>query len=357
MSGVPVFAADAGWDAMHRALARRAVEEDRCGAGIEGSIALLRRAHLLDDSGAENPAATARRLMRVAGANLSAARIYEGHVNALRIVEMHGEAAQRARIATLVADGGLLGVWGADGDVPLRTEAGRLTGCKIYASGLGVVSHAIVSVDGAEGRIGLIDVRDPARRRPQEWTMPGMRATVSGGFDFTGLSTDEVEWIGRPGRYTSEPGFVSGVWRIAALQLGATAGLLDAAARRLRSLDRMRAEPQLARLTPLLIRAMAARQLTLRAAVSAESPGAASDPEAAVALSVSARLLTEEIGQDAIAAVERSVGLSHFAAGSETGRIARDLAVYLRQAARDALLVRAGTHMLARDVSIWELMA
>ena len=52
--------------------------------------------------------------------------------------------------------------------------------------------------------------------------------------------------------------------------------------------------------------------------------------------------------QDTIAAVERSVGLAHFARGSDTGRIARDLATYCRQVARDAMEQRSGRILLAR---------
>jgi hypothetical protein len=74
-----------------------------------------------------------------------------------------------------------------------------------------------------------------------------------------------------------------------------------------------------------------------------------------VALSASARLLTEAVGQDAIAIVERSVGLGHFVPGSTSGRIARDLAVYMRQAARDALRARVGAHAFGPDASVWDL--
>jgi hypothetical protein len=185
--------------------------------------------------------------------------------------------------------------------------------------------------------------------------MPGMRATRSGGFDFTGMELDQVDWIGAPGCYATEPGFVSGVWRIAALQLGATLGLIDIAAQQLRDLHRMRAEAQLARLTPLVIRALAAEGLTLRAAEFAESGEAVSSPEHAATLSAASRLLTEEIGQQTIAAVEQSIGLSHFTERSDTGRIAADLSVYLRQAARDALLMRVGARFLDRDASVWDL--
>lgn len=342
--------------ALYRALARRAVIEDREAGEIGYSVDLLRKAGWLDETGREEPARMARRLMRIAGANLSLARLYEGHVNALRLIELHGNPQQLSRALALIAQGGFLGVWGAEGERPLREEGELLNGAKIFASGLGTVSHAVVSVGGMEGRIGLVPVRDSTRQSPQEWRMPGMRATRSGGYDFTGVSLDDVDWIGEPGCYPTEPGFVSGVWRIAALQLGATLGLLDAAARRLRALERMEAEAQLIRLGPPVMRTLAADGLVLRAARFAESDEAFDLPERAAVLSATARLLTEELGQHAIAAVEQSIGLGHFEPQSETGRIARDLAVYMRQAARDALTKRVGAHVLCREASIWELL-
>ena len=344
-------------DALCRALARHAPQQHRSGDGIDRSVTLLRQADLLADSGAADPAATARRLIRIAGANLSVARLYEGHINALRIVEMHGSAAQTARVAEIVAKGAFLGVWGADGAEPVRVDGHALRGAKTFASGLGTVTHAIITIAGDDApRIGLIDVRDASRHHPDDWAMRGMRATRSGGHDFAGIEVDEVDWIGAPGCYVTEPGFVSGVWRIAALQLGATFGLLDAARRHLGGLERMGAEAQLTRLTPPMMRALAAETFVRRAACFGESTANTATPEQGVALSAAARLLTEEIAQQTIAAVEQSVGLVHFSQGSETGRMAEDLATYLRQAARDALLLRVVRHTLDTPRPVWEML-
>src|SRR5690606_27961535 len=146
-----------------------------------------------------------------------------------------------------------------------------------------------------------------------------------------------------------------GVWRIAALQLGATLGLLDSVAAQLASLDRLEAEAQLIRLTPLAMRALAAEGLVTRAAEFAQSEAAQSNPERAVALSASARLRTEGLGWQAVAAAEQSLGLGQFDKGSESGRMAGVLAGYLRQAARDALVVRAGARVFGAQ-SIWDIM-
>ncbi len=334
----------AGLDAPALARLRRLAREEDAGAPISASVAVLAARGLFDAP------PDARTLARVAGANLSAARLLEGHANALRLVELYGLPARRARVRALVAEGARLGVWGVDGHEPLRVAADRLSGGKIFASGLGTVTHAVVSVGGgAATRLALVAAGDPERQDAARWDMPGMRATRSGAYDFTGVALADGDWLGGPGDYFIEPHFVGGVWRIAALQAGATLGLLDAAAEALGAAGRMGAEAQAARLGTALARALAGLALATPAPDDA-------DPEAAVARAIAARLETEAAGLAAIAAVEQSLGLQHFAPGSETHRMARDLAVYMRQAARDALLLRMSARAFGEGRSAWDLV-
>lgn len=270
--------------------------------------------------------------MAIAEANLPVARLAEGHVNARHLLHMHAPG--------LAPAAALLGVWSADAADPARAVGGRLAGSKRFASGLGLVNHALVTVGNCDAeRLALVDVLDPRRHRPGTWDMQGMRATVSGDIDLTGLVP---RWVGTPGIYTREPSFLGGVWRIAALQLGGTLGLLAAARDHLATLGRLDADAQVARLAAPIGRAMAAFGLVERAAVVAQGPEEHVDPDCAVALSIEVRLLIEGLTHNAVAAVERSIGLTHFATGAATGRIACDLATYCRRAARDAIEQRAG---------------
>jgi alkylation response protein AidB-like acyl-CoA dehydrogenase len=182
-----------------------------------------------------------------------------------------------------------------------------------------------------------------------------MRATASGRYDFDGIPIGDVTWLGGSGDYLREPRFVGGVWRIAALQVGGALGLLDATAAGLRARDRLGAPAQMARLSAVSIHALGASALVTRAARAA-APGAPQSPEEAAALSAAARLLTEETGLDAIRAAEQCVGLAHFEDGSVTGRKARDLSVYLRQAARDAFQIRVGEACFGTEGGLWKLM-
>ncbi|WP_417741292.1 acyl-CoA dehydrogenase [Salipiger sp.] len=295
----------------------------------------------LEDCG---PHRLARRLRDAAAIDLSLGRLLEGHANALRLIMIHGDDADRAALRSDLNAGKTFGVWGADSTPPVNADRGRLSGAKRFASGLGIVDRAIVtSGRGAEQQLYIVDASDPARHDPASWDMSGMQASRSGRFDCSDLAARP---IGAPGCYTTEPHFVGGTWRIAAVAVGGIIGLLDRAAAQLLARDHLQAEAQLLRLSPIALRVPAAWAGILRAGCFADGAPGAAAPETAAVLSVSTRLLTEELGQDCIAAVERSVGLSMFAADDDIGCHARDLACYLRQAARDAFLIQVGRAML-----------
>lgn len=321
---------------------RRAAPDEDAGASIEPSMAALLRSGCLTEI---DPVALTKTLVAVAEANLPAARLAEGHVNALQLFALHGAMQDDAM--------SLLGVWGADGADPVALRDDTLTGGKRYASGLGIVTHAIVTVPWDEtSRLAVLDVTDTARHAPETWRMSGMRATRSGDVDLTGMRPD---WLGGPGDYYREPYFVGGVWRIAALQLGGTLGLLGEARDWLAARDRLEADAQVARLGPLIGRSLAAFGLVERAAEVAMGPAGRGDPDRAVMLSAQARLLTETLALDTIAAVEQSIGIAHFEDAAATGRVARDLATYCRQAARDAFEQRAGRIALSRPGPLSDL--
>ncbi|MEP3530130.1 MAG: acyl-CoA dehydrogenase [Sulfitobacter sp.] len=337
--------------AARSALRKAAPDEEAGTAPISASIEILRDAGLMLEDGAASPLRTAHALMQIGAANLSVGRLWEGHVNALRLIRLYGSPAQAEHAKQVIKDGGLLGVWGADGGTPAKAEGSVLQGEKIFASGLGTVTHALISLNsGPEVQLALIDVTDPRRGDATQWDMLGMQATASGTYNFSGLPLGEEARIGAPGDYLKEPHFIGGVWRIAALQAGAAAGLIDAAASALRDMDRLEAEAQLARLMQVLMRVWAGMALVERAGQASVGDH---EEETIVSTSIAARLYTEEVALDTIKAVEQSLGLRHFTASSETGRMARDLSVYLRQAARDAFLQRAAGHALSSEKATW----
>lgn len=289
------------------------------------------------------------RILRIlGGANLSLGRLFEGHLNAVQLVRLYGTPRQNARVAQATAGGALLGVWGADGPEPLRLEHDRVRGAKRYASGLGLVTLALVPATLADGstQLLLLDANDPARADASSWSMRGMRATRSGDYDFSGLPAGAEARVGAPDDYKREPWFVGGIWRCAAAQLGAVERIAAEIARDLGERKRLDHPLQMERVGRAIAAARTARLWVEDAAVRVDS---ASDVTRAVAVSAFSRLQTEAAGMAVIDLAERAVGLTGFAAGHPLERVSRDLSVYLRQANPDALM-QSHARVLVEDL-------
>lgn len=294
--------------------------------------------------------------------NLALARLYEGHLNAIKLVELHAGAPVREQVRARVRAGTLLGVWGATGADPLSvtgTEKGwALQGAKAFTSGLGLVGLAVVPVPDPDvagaSRLLLVDVDDPARQQPQDWRASGMRATRSGGYRFDGLRVPIERVLGEPGVYEREPYFEGGTWRYVAAHVGAMEALVDALVEALRSRGRDGDPHQGARIGRAAALALGARALLERAALSVETADTADAAavERAVALALLARESVEDGATTLLGLVERALGMAAFERGRPVERLRRDLGLYLRQAAPDAKLARAASLVARSDQGI-----
>ena len=291
-------------------------------------------------------------------ADLALARLFEGHVNAVKLVALHASPSLAAETFRDVAAGALLGVWGATGTRPLAVTATggdtwRLEGEKVFASGLGLVSRAIVTVDDPEApgasRLLLVDADEPARQYPEDWRASGMRATHSGRYRFDGIALPRSRVLGGRDVYRREPWFEGGIWRYAAAQVGAMEALVDELVTMLERHGRAGDPHQAARIGRGGALAYGARAAVERAALCVEG----SDPadEVAVGRAVTAALLARELVEEhavaLIALVERALGMGAFARGTRVERLRRDLGLYLRQATPDAKLARAAAALVA----------
>ncbi len=335
-------------------VAARAAAADAGERDLSEDIADLRRCGLLDRlSHPSDPKAAVTLLRRLGRANLSVGRLAEGHMNALRLIALYGDAEQCRRHRANAAKGVLYGVWGADGEQPARISkmGGRrvvLTGGKRFASGLGLVGRSIVSVGRLDGtRLAVVSTTDGTRADAGAWQMSGMRATVSGTFNLDAL---EAELLGAPGDYETEPHFEGGVWRYAALHVGGLEAMAEAARQAIRRDQR---EAQLCRLARLAANAHAARLMVEAAAVAVEAADARPDT---VALSLLAREFVETSCLEGIAMVDRALGTRAFATGAPVERIRRDLQLFLRQADLDGKLARAGALVCQAHVPIGEAL-
>lgn len=350
-------------DPVAKAIARRSGEADVHDGELSHEIDLLRsegwlaaclpRAHGGSGWGTEpggtRPAFDA--LRSLGRANLSVARLFEGHMNAVKLLCLYASDGLRDTAFAEVARGELLGVWGADDPAaPFgfveREDRLRLTGAKRFASGLGLVGQAVVTAQGDEGvQLLLLPSKDPARTDFSVWAMDGMRATQSGRYDFDGESAPAERSFGKPGDYLTEPFFEGGIWRYCAAHLGAAEALFALMGDALVARDRADDPHQQRRIVESAIAIETARLWLLRAAVAVEANEA--DPEVA-ALSLLAREVTETCCRDVQRTVDQALGLGAHAAGSALERMARDLRLFLCQAAPDAKRARAAEALIER---------
>ncbi len=293
------------------------------------------------------PQALHAALRQVAALDLGAGRLLEGHAHAHRLIRAHGAPAQLARTREAMRAGRLFAVWAEDGDRPVDWDGRALHGTRQIPDGLGLADAAVVVARRADGgrQLALVDASDPGRRRPAEREAPGQ----AGGFDCEGLA---AEPLGPPDFCAAAPRIVGGTWRLAAVTLGGVLGLLERRRAALARRGRAEAEAQLPRLAPLGIRALGADAAVARAAEVAEGPAGRAEPLRAAAFSIAARLLTEALGRDAIAAVARPAGPDAGGAEDSVGRMALDLADWLRQAAAEATTLRIGRDLFAPDASL-----
>lgn len=299
-------------------------------------------------------------VLRLIGrASLVLGRLYEGHVNALRLVLRHADAATRDESAAAAHAGVLFAVWNTDPPdaAPLRMviEAGRirLTGRKVLCSGAGHVGRALVTARDAEAmRLVLVPLAPGERHDLSGWTAQGMRASATGAVDFTGIELPRSALVGEPGAYARQPHFSAGAWRFAAVQTGGIEALGEALRQQHRRTGRGGDSLQAARFGEVALAAQTARLWVDAAAARAEAPDAG---DAAVAFVNLARTAVERAAMDAIALTQRSIGLQAMLRPHDAERIARDLATYIRQPAPDRALAAAAAHVLDAALPIGDL--
>jgi len=316
-----------------------------CGLGTEpgGAMALLDLLRLLG------------------GASLAVGRLYEGHVNALKLIALYGSASQLASAAADAAAGHLFGIWVTGAAAPLRLveqDGGyRLEGEKRFASGALHVTRPLVTALPDDAAAGLGDASmhmvlvplGPDRRASDTLGgLHGMRAARTGSCDFTGIVLGAEALIGAPGDYLRQPEFCAGAWRGIAVALGGIDRLVSLLRGQLLQRGRHENPHQLTRIGEALIAQETAAMWTAKAAAVAE--GGIHEPGDVVAIVGLARIAAEQAGLDVIRLVQRGLGLAAFLQDNPVERVMRDLATYLRQPAPDETLTAAAAWFTARDI-------
>ena len=164
-------------------------------------------------------------LASLAEEDLSLARLGEGHADALAILNESSRTVQHPSST--------YGVWaartGTGGVTAIPVPGGwRLTGCKPFCSGSGLLDRALVTAEAPDGyRLFDIAVSDVVvSTTPNSWPAIGMADSLSETLTFGGPVVPENDAIGPPEFYTDRPGFWFGACGVAACWYGGARGLL-----------------------------------------------------------------------------------------------------------------------------------
>jgi len=289
-------------------------------------------------------------LSAVAAHDLSLAKLYEGHTDAIAIASelndpplpahtLWGVWAAESSTARLSVDA----VENADG---ANAGAVHVSGRKSWCSGAAALTHALVTAWDKRQRQQLVAVclRQPGVIITDEgWQSEGMRATASVDVVF---ERAQARAVGPPDAYTSRPGFWHGGAGIAACWYGAAASLGEALARQVAR----RADPHSA----VHLGAIDVALAQCRALLVALAHCIDDDPFApAQRLVLRARVAAEAAADAVVHHAGRALGAYAFCRDAHFARMARDLPVFVRQSHAERDLASLGS-LAATDLQ-WAL--
>ena len=296
-----------------------------------------------------------RVLEEIGRGNLAVGRLFEGHVNALLLIQQFAPSELQEGWAADARSGRIFGVWNTQGDDGVRfgevASDGqvRLSGSKTFASGAGYVARPVVTGARPDGlwQMAVVPIDQLDVKIDDNWWRPlGMKASASHCVDFGGtqIVADRC-FLGGPGEYFQEPWFSGGVIRFAAVQLGGARALLDATVASLRQFGRSDDPYQRSRVGQMAIAVESGRQWLRAAAEVAEKAFDPSDHalvRATITHSQMTRTAIESICQDVLRLAEQSVGSRGLIRPHPIERVGRDLTLYLRQPGPDSALAQVG---------------
>ncbi|MES1956115.1 acyl-CoA dehydrogenase [Salinisphaera hydrothermalis] len=290
-----------------------------------------------DPANADQMLALLRRLYAAGRHDLALGRLFEGHVDALQIIERYGDAECVRQARAHARAGASFGVWNAPWrDEPLVQDGDRLHGGKSFASGAGVLSHALVTLHAGQAehvQLLLVDlVATPPCVETGWWDINGMRDSETHRVYWQDLPIDRVQPIGTPGDYERLPWFATGALRFVAVQAGGIAAVFDGVRDHLTAAGRDGDPHQRRRLARLFTLAQSA------AAICRDTSDALFvEPADRQAAHVAhARSAIYDLAEEALVLAQQSVGVAAHFHAHPLSRVLTDLMVYLRQPAPDA---------------------
>ncbi|WP_425928413.1 acyl-CoA dehydrogenase [Pseudomonas sp. NyZ201] len=286
-------------------------------------------------------------LARIAGCDLSLAKLYEGHTDALAILS---ECSASHRVGQ-----GIWGVWAAESAEARTRIVGRegdtvlLEGRKAWCSGALQIDNALLTAwdNNEQPQLVAIELSHPSQRiLAEDWQAVGMATTTSVVMEFEG--TPAVA-IGAPGQYLSRPGFWHGGGGIAACWYGAAEALADYLREHCR---KPRPDPHAEAHLGAVDAALGGARATLRecAAWIDANPGANAE-----LLVRRTRAQVEQAVSQVIQHVGRALGATPFCHNSHFARLSADLPVFLRQSHAERDLAVLGQQLAQVPAGAWQL--
>ena len=278
-----------------------------------------------------------QRLALLAEDDIVAARIAEAHVDAVAILhELGGKPPE---------SGQLWAVWAAESpDAVLRATninggAFTLSGTKVWCSGAGFCTHALVTARLDDGNRGLfaVTVIDPAvKALPTTWWNPGMAGSDTRPVQFTNAHAIAV---GDPGDYLNRPGFWHGAIGVAACWLGGARSVADPLYRCARS--ESADAHSLAHLGGVDA-ALAAGDAMLTTAAAQIDADPFDRANTAQLLARRARTVVEHAADEAITRTGRALGPGPLCQDGRHAQRVADLTIYIRQSHAERDLAELG---------------
>jgi alkylation response protein AidB-like acyl-CoA dehydrogenase len=277
-----------------------------------------------------------QRLAEVGGHDLGLCTLYEGHTDALAIIQQLGGSPTPAST---------WGMWAAEPpqakvQVSPSGHMVLLNGRKAWCSGAAVLSHALLTAWDDQDRQQLVAValdQPGVNVTADGWHAVGMGATGSVEVLFEGA---EAQAIGNPGDYLQRPGFWQGGIGIAACWYGAAQSIAE----RLRRHCAQRPEPHaLAHLGAVDSALHAAAQVLRVSALTIDT----TPLEDAELLARRARVVVEHSAELVIQHVGHALGAGPYCKDRQFARLIADLPVFLRQSHAERDLAALGEQVVS----------
>ncbi len=278
-----------------------------------------------------------RSLACVAGHDLGLCKLYEGHTDALAILQ---ELGLDSPGSTFVEPGSTWGMWAAEPPQARVRVSGtgqtvKLDGRKAWCSGAAVLSHALVTCwnEAGQQQLVAVDLRQTGVSITQDgWRAVGMAATGSVEVLFEaaqGLA------VGKHDAYIQRAGFWQGGIGIAACWYGASRAIASRLLQHVIKQDEPHAQAHLGAVDTALHSAM--NVLHHAAQCIDQAPG-----DDAELLARRSRAAIEHSAEQIIFHVGHALGAGPYCKDAHFARLLADLPVFLRQSHAERDLAALG---------------